>query len=895
MDIFCWNIRGFNDKIKRRGFRKWMRSNNPIFGGLVETHVSSLKAPSIIGRAFSGWQYECNYEFSDLGKIWVIWHPSVRVSVIHKSLQAISCRVRLPFVSEEFVVTFVYGSNCRKERRELWSDLSFISSLIGSSSLPWITLGDFNQVRYASEHSTSASFTSSRGIREFNNCLAATFLADLPYCGNSFTWTNNQGDSIISKKLDRILVNDEWFDTFPNSLGVFGDSGISDHSPCCVFLDYLKPKQKKPFKFFSLLNENPEFAVLLTECWNSIHFSGSAMFKVSKKLKELKSIIRTFSRDNYSGIENRVKESFAELLRLQNILFNSPSPQAAADERKAHEKWSLLAKAEESFLYQRSRVTWLDKGDMGSAFFHRSIRTRQGQNQIILLLDDNDAILETRGEIMQHAVDFFEKLLGGPSYQTTSYVHDIAPLVSYQCPDSRFDALAAPFTREEIQKAFFSLPRNKSPGPDGYPAEFFTANWKVVGPDMINAVTEFFVSGKMLQQWNATILTLIPKKQNAVKISDFRPISCCNTAYKVIAKLLAARLKQILPDVISNTQSAFIPGRLLLENVLMATELVQGYNWKNITKRSMLKVDLKKAFDSLNWSFIISILQALRLPPNFINLISQCITTTRFSVAVNGELGGYFRDTKGLRQGDPLSPYLFVLAMEVLAQMLNSSFNTGLIGYHPAALNPPITHLAFADDVMIFFDGQVNSLQNISLTLDRFSAWSGLSMNRSKTELFVAGLSQLETNDLSALGFSLGSLPIRYLGLPLMHRKLQICDYRPLIDQLKAKFTSWTARALSFAGRRELLSSVIHGTITFWFSTFLLPKGCIKSIESLCCRFLWNGNISERALAKVAWKTVCLPKAEGGLGLRDLSLWNKTLCLKLVWLLFSENESLWAH
>lgn len=274
---------------------------------------------------------------------------------------------------------------------------------------------------------------------------------------------------------------------------------------------------------------------------------------------------------------------------------------------------------------------------------------------------------------MQHAVDFFENLLGCSSYQTTASVDDIASLVSYQCPETSFEALAAPFTREEIQKDFFSLSINKSPGPDGYPAEFFTTNWKVIGSDMINAVTEFFASGKMLHQWNATILTLIPKKQNAVQITDFRPISCCNTVYKVIAKLLVARLKQILLDVISNTQSAFIPGRLLLENVLMATELVQGYKWKNITKRSMLKVDLKKAFDSLNWSFIIFILQALRLPPDFINLISQRITTTRFSVAVNGELGGYFRGTKGLRQGDPLSPYLFVLAMEVLAQMLNSS------------------------------------------------------------------------------------------------------------------------------------------------------------------------------------------------------------------------------
>ena len=99
MDIFCWNVRGFNDKIKRRGFRKWMRSNNPIFGGLVEKHVSSVKVNSIIGRTFSGWRYDCKYEFSDLGNFWVIWNPSVTVSIIHKSLQSITCKVRLPFVS----------------------------------------------------------------------------------------------------------------------------------------------------------------------------------------------------------------------------------------------------------------------------------------------------------------------------------------------------------------------------------------------------------------------------------------------------------------------------------------------------------------------------------------------------------------------------------------------------------------------------------------------------------------------------------------------------------------------------------------------------------------------------------------------------------------------------
>ena len=192
----------------------------------------------------------------------------------------------------------------------------------------------------------------------------------------------------------------------------------------------------------------------------------------------------------------------------------------------------------------------------------------------------------------------------------------------------------------------------------------------------------------------------------------------------------------------------------------MATELVRGYNWKNISKRCMLKVDLKKAFDSVNWSFIILILRTLGFPSSFVNLIHQCISTTRFSVAINGELCGYFKGTRGLRQGDPLSPYLFVLAMEVFSQMLNKEYASGHIGFHPSASNPPVSHLAFADDVMIFFDGHYASLQNISATLERFASWSGLSMNRNKTELFSAGMNQDETNVINTLGFSIGSLPV---------------------------------------------------------------------------------------------------------------------------------------
>ena len=373
----------------------------------------------------------------------------------------------------------------------------------------------------------------------------------------------------------------------------------------------------------------------------------------------------------------------------------------------------------------------------------------------------------------------------------------------------------------------------------------------------------------MLKQWNSANLVLIPKKSNASLPSDFRPISCLNTVYKVISKLLASRLKEILPLMISKAQSAFLPGRLLAENVLLSTVLVNGYNSQSLTPRGMLKVDLRKAFDSVRWDFILASLQALAIPDNYISLIQECLSTASFSVSVNGVSGGFFKSTKGIRQGDPLSPNLFVLAMEGMSRLLLSRYEAGSIGYHPRTEDLNITHLMFADDVMIFFDGTSNSLHGISECLDDFASWSGLHMNTTKMELFTSGVDQRETAAITRYGFPSGQLPIRYLGIPLMSQKLKIAEYAPIMTKLNMSFQSWSAKLLSFAGRLQLLKTVIFETVTFWISAFILPKGCIRSIESLCSRFLWSGKVESRSIAKVAWKTVCLPKEEGGLGLRS--------------------------
>ncbi|KAG7548232.1 Reverse transcriptase domain [Arabidopsis suecica] len=885
---------GWNISTHRRGFKKWFKVNKPLFGGIVETHVKQPKEKKFITELLPGWSFAENYAFSVLGKIWVLWDPSVRVVVVNKSLQMITCEVLLPDTKDWMVVSIVYASNEDGPRKDLWAEmvqLALSPTVIGR---PWIVLGDFNQVLNTWDHSNGADLSVGRRIRDFRDCLLDSELFDLVYKGCSFTWWNKSSTRPVAKKLDRILVNDKWCSLFPAAFAFFGEPDFSDHTSCGVVLDAAVLKAKRPFRFFNFLLQNPEFIHVIRELWYSFNVVGSAMYRVSKKLKQLKSHIKSFSRDNYSDLEKRVVEAHELVLDCQQLTLSDPSALHAAYELEATRKWHILLRAEESFFCQKSRVTWLFEGDSNSAYFHKMADMRKSINTIHFLVDENGVRYETQEAIKEHCCAYFESILGGTAATQQLEQCDMDLLLSYRCSPEQKSFLESSFSNADIQEAFFSLPRNKASGPDGYSSEFFKGVWSVVGPEVVEAVQEFFRSGQLLKQWNSTTLVLIPKITNASSLSEFRPISCLNTLYKVIAKLLTSRLQHLLNQVISPAQSAFLPGRLLAENVLLATNIVHGYNWKNIEPRGMLKVDLRKAFDSISWDFIISALRALSVPEKFINWIHQCISTPTFSVSVNGSLGGFFKSSKGLRQGDPLSPYLFVLAMEVFSSLLKSRFDAGYIHYHPKTADLSISHLMFADDVMVFFDGGSSSLHGICEVLDDFASWSGLQVNKDKTNLYLAGTDQSEELAFSRYGFPTSSLPVRYLGLPLMSRKLRIAEYEPLMEKLIKRFRSLAVKSLSFAGRVQLIASVITGLVNFWMSTFLLPLGCVKRIESLCSRFLWSGNIDAGKGAKIAWSGVGLPKCEGGLGLRRFSMWNKTLLLRFIWLLFAEKESLWS-
>ncbi|KAL1222313.1 putative ribonuclease H protein [Cardamine amara subsp. amara] len=791
------------------------------------------------------------------------------------------------------VISFVYAVNCKAGRQLLWEDLTKLAQDLIISKKPWAALGDFNQILNLSEKSTLGTRIM-QGMTQLWDSLSHSGLFDITSRGKTYTWWNNQELNPIAKELDRILINDQCQLTFPYAYGLFGDLDASDHCPASIiFKD--GNQAKRSFMISHFLLQHEDFLPRGALHWQNSNMAGSSMFTLSKKLKTLKGVLRDINMEHFSGLELRVQEAHASLIACQNAFLMNPSMQLAGLEKVAHQAWLKLAEAEEKFLLQKSRVQWIDSGDCNSSFFHRTVAARRANNKIHYVLDSAEERIESLEDMQSHCVSYYIYLLGGePRSLSESDRTLIASLTPLKCSDIVRLSLQEMFTPEEIKREVFALPSNKTPGPDGYTGEFFKRAWDIVGEDFTNAVLECFMSGKILKQWNCTAITLVPKKIGVERIRDFRPISCCNVVYKVVSKLLARRLEPLLPDMIVNSQSAFVKGRLLVENVLLASELVQGFNKKNNSPRGLLQVDLRTAFDSISWEFILMMLEAANFFVIFINWIRNCITTPSFSITVNGDLCGFFPGKRGLRKGDPLCPFLFVMSMEVLGEMLKRKFKLEIIGLHPLGKNPMVTHLAFADDIMIFFDGKEASLAGISKTLQDFQELSGLGINRNKTMLFHAGLNPQESRSILNLGFLIGSMPIRYLGLPLLHRRLRRSDYSPLIDKISSRMHHWTVKSLSFAGRLQLITSVVYILVNFWLSAFALPKGCLKEIQSMCTRFLWAGDLEKKAAAKVAWKDLCLPKSEGGMGLRDFVIWNKVLNLRLLWLLISGTGSLWV-
>uniref|UniRef100_A0A2N9FWW1 Reverse transcriptase domain-containing protein n=1 Tax=Fagus sylvatica TaxID=28930 RepID=A0A2N9FWW1_FAGSY len=409
-----------------------------------------------------------------------------------------------------------------------------------------------------------------------------------------------------------------------------------------------------------------------------------------------------------------------------------------------------------------------------------------------------------------------------------------------------------PFDEDEVFNVVKGFNSDKAPGPDGFSSGFFQHCWSIIKDDIMAVFHMFHLHGQFEKSFNATFLALIPKKSGAIEIKDFRPISLVGAVYKIIAKVLANRLRMVLGSIISSSQNAFVKGRQILDSVLIANKCLD----------SRLKMGT-------------------------------------LGVIFNGSPCGFFGSSRRLRQGDPLSPLLFVIVMEALSRMTEkavgasciSRFSVGNVSTQPLV----ISHLLFADDTLIFCEAHPYQITQLGHILTWFEAISDLKVNLGKSKLVPVGnVPNIEVLA-GILGCKTHSLPMTYLGLPLGAKYKAKAIWNAVIEKLERRLAGWKLMYLSKGGRMTLIKSTLSSLPTYFLSLFPIPVAVANRIDSIQRTFLWNGAGEGHKFPLVKWNTICTPFNQGGLAVKNLRLFNTALLGKWLWRFGVEREALWRQ
>ncbi|KAL2231030.1 UNVERIFIED_CONTAM: hypothetical protein Sindi_1697400 [Sesamum indicum] len=785
-------------------------------------------------------------------RIWVTWDDNVvDVHILELGNEFVHRRVSNRADSESLTITVVYGASEMIDRRSLWNTLETLSR--EQRDDPWLVGGDFNAVREMNEV-CGVSGDIRTTMEEFNAAIQEAGLIPLPMQGEWYTWHNCSTSSwSLWKRLDRILINDRWLARFPSSCYHSLLPRTSDHSPLVIHGDMQHHQQTGGgmFRFDNYLTHSPEFIPSVQNIWQH-SITGVPMFAVIRKLKALKPVFRE-QRRKKGDLTLNVQLAKGFLDEAQQLVSNDRQNEALLQlEHCCRLVYAKAVKLEQIMLQQRAKIQWMKEGDQCTRIFFRKIAQRRVARRILQINDDYGTSHTEPGEIINEFVHYYQNLLGGNRRQILIDIGFLRPWARHILSNEEASHLISIFTPDDVKQAVFDIAEDKAPGPDGYSSGFFKAAWPVVGQEVTKAVLDFFSTGKLLQASQLHNFGSNPKGTHVV-----------------------------LDKIISPCQGAFIPGRSIGDNILLAQELFTGYNQMRLPPRCALKVDIRKAYDTVEWDFLLAVLQLFGFPQTFTKWIEECVTTASFSIGLNGNPHGFFAGARGLRQGDPLSPYLFVLVMEVLhlgfLQLIEQDMQ---FTYHWKCESAKVFQLGFADDLLLFCRADLDSLRVLKMGLDRFAEWSGLRLNVQKSHVIISRSAQgWKDQILAAMGFQEGHLPMRYLGIPLLSSRLSIADCQPLLLKIDARIKGWEGISLSYAGRVQIIKSVLSAMSIYWASAFILPKAIIKQIEKRLRNFLWKGTYTS-GYAKVAWKDVCKPIVEGGQGIKDIGILNRALMAK---------------
>ncbi|XP_031120628.1 uncharacterized protein LOC116023758 [Ipomoea triloba] len=730
-------------------------------------------------------------------------------------------------------------------------------------------------------------------FQRFSEAFGDCNLLDPGASGPKFTWHILVGNRVIQmRRLDRLFWNIEAQLAFPEAKLLVLPRLYSDHNPILFVEEAGQPpnRSSRPIRFEAAWLNRDDYNLIWKEAVSNTNQSFTDIISTVTR----KSLL--WNRNKFGNIFKRKQNLITDIQNIQNRSDFIVSRDLQKRERDLINDLNEVLDQEEAFWFQKSRMDWIKDGDRNTRFYQNAAVIRRNKNRI-RFLKINGSWTDNHPSLSSHITDFFTSLFCRVETIDAAVLTPVAD--EHTITHTQAMGLCRQAPLDEVRKAVFGMKKYGSPGPDGIPAIFYQHFWSEVGHSLTNMVNQALVSGMVNNSLLTAFITLIPKKEVLETAADFRPITLLNVAFKVISKVLVNRLRPIMQNLIGPHQNSFLPGRSTMDNVILTQEVVHTMSSKKGKKGFMIvKVDLHKAYDSVSWSFLEDTLVRFRFPRSIIDLLLFSLRESDLSILWNGGRLPSFKPGRGLRQGDPLAPYLFNLVMERLAYDIHNKVATGT--WKPIKISRGgigISHLFFVDDLMLFGEASEKQAKTMIDCLNNFSAASGLTVNLTKSTTFCSPNlnAGLRNRIKDILNIPIAANMGHYLGMPILQRRVSRHTFSYVVDKMRKKLATWKASALSMAGRRILVQSSLASVPTYSMQSLAFPVSTCTDIDRVCRNFLWGHDDITRKIHTINWSDICRPREVGGLGLRKARDFNMAFLTKMAWQLWSNQDKLWVQ
>jgi exonuclease III len=762
----------------------------------------------------------------------------------------------------------VYASNSVRERCYLWQELIDTLPL----DCRWILAGDWNFVATPRDKTNECGrLISGEEARIFAQ-LTDTLLVNDPFPLTNrvkFSWDNKRRTGLrVLARLDRIYSYNQIGNAQPvEEYFILGNSNHSDHQPVwCKLTLQPEPKRKSSYKMNSFFLKDPAVKVRFTQIW-AAHTNLGFFGKMWNCLK----FYRQFCIQKAQERRFREEELRADLaMAVENLQEDPTNLEAQSNLSETSDRLKDFENYKAEGIRIRSRVKWNQVGDACTKEFFQANRDRSGASHVTALEDSQGQVRNDQAGLEQICFEYYGKLYtkGVDSAAKAGAEAQAFACIKDSLTPGMKESLKSPLSISELSQAVKAMKVGRAPGPDGIILEFYKIYWDLICKDYMNMLRQSFQAGRLHPGMTQGFIFLLHKGGERLKLTNWRPITLLNISYKVLAKALQLRLQPVLMEVISFDQSAFLPMRFILDNILLTSETMA---WAEETGQSLifLKLDFSKAYDMVDWGFLFRAMSEFGFPAEFIEWTKLLFLGATASVKINGSPSPAFAIERGVRQGCPLAPYLFLIVAEVLNAMVKRGMEIGEVkGIKLPGGREQVT-AQYADDTSFTLTGEEAPVKSLIHILNTFCLASGLVINWLKSCAYWKG-AHLDPRpawtDLLGIIWARGDEVSKLLGTPFGMTLTSADVDKFLLERINKKLDYWCKVRNNSMGRVVIVNSVLLSSTLFFVSIWGGTQAGLKRVKSTLHNYLWGGKPSI-ARKRIAWVQCCQTKENGGVNL----------------------------